>query len=76
MNFEIINWKLEKTFEFKNFSESLDFVNKVGNIAETIWHHPDILIFNYKFVKIYLFTHDENKVSQKDYYLAEIINKI
>ena len=33
---------LEKKFIFKNFLESQNFVNKVGNIAEIEGHHPDI----------------------------------
>lgn len=70
------NWKLEKTFEFKSFSEALKFVNTVWSIAETVWHHPDILIFDYKYVKITLFTHDENSITKKDTYLADLIEKI
>lgn len=76
MTFIEKDWKLEKTFEFKNFSEALKFVNTVWNIAETLWHHPDILIFDYKFVKIVLFTHDENSITKKDTYLADLIEKI
>ena len=31
-----------KKVSFKNFIESQNFVNKVGNIAENEGHHPDI----------------------------------
>ena len=34
---------LIKDFKFKNFKESQNFVNKVGNLAEEENHHPDIL---------------------------------
>ena len=33
---------LEKKFSFKNFLDSQKFVNKVGNIAETEGHHPEL----------------------------------
>ena len=69
--------RLEKTFEFKNFSQALKFINTVGNISETIWHHPDMELFNYKYVKISTTTHDLwNKVTSKDIYLTQLINKI
>ena len=36
------NYFLEKNFKFKNFLESQNFVNKVGEISEKEDHHPDI----------------------------------
>lgn len=43
------NWELaddahriERTFRFRNFRESLAFVQEVGGLAETEGHHPDI----------------------------------
>jgi len=43
--------KLERTFKFKDFNDSIDFVNKVAKIAEKQNHHPDITI-NYNKVTI------------------------
>jgi len=39
-------------------------------------HHPDIFIHSYKKVKIYLFTHSENKITEKDYLLARKIDEL
>ena len=36
------NFYLNKKYNFKNFFESQEFVNKVGTISETEGHHPDI----------------------------------
>jgi 4a-hydroxytetrahydrobiopterin dehydratase len=74
-------WKVKdnllvKEFEFKDFKKAIEFVNYVAEIAEQENHHPDILIYSYKKVKISLFTHSENKITDKDYYLAEKIDKI
>jgi 4a-hydroxytetrahydrobiopterin dehydratase len=33
---------IERTFTFGNFKEALDFVVKVGQLAESEGHHPDI----------------------------------
>jgi 4a-hydroxytetrahydrobiopterin dehydratase len=73
-------WSLEgssisKSFEFTNFKESLDFVNKVGEIAEKAQHHPDILI-NYNQVRLSLSTHSEGGLTRKDFSLAKEIDMI
>ena len=34
--------RIERSFAFKNFKEALDFVTKIGNLAENEGHHPDI----------------------------------
>lgn len=77
---ELNGWDLEesaikKTFEFKNFLESIEFVNKVSTIAEELNHHPDILI-NYNRVTITLSTHDEGGVTDKDINLAKKIENL
>ena len=68
--------RLEKTLIFKNFREALDFVNKVGEVAEAEGHHPDISIFDYKKVRIELYTHAIGGLSENDFILAAKINKI
>jgi 4a-hydroxytetrahydrobiopterin dehydratase len=73
-------WKIEagelvKTFEFKDFTASLHFVNKVGELAEQADHHPDIDI-RYNRVRVALTTHDEGGLTQKDFDLASQTQKI
>ena len=68
---------LQKTFHFKNFREALAFVNKVGEIAEHLQHHPDICIKNYKSVFISTTTHDQGStVTAKDRALAAAVDTI
>jgi 4a-hydroxytetrahydrobiopterin dehydratase len=79
MNDNIPNWtekekKLTSEFEFSNFTEALDFVNKIGKKAEDLQHHPDILMHDYKHVTIMLFTHDEDAITKKDHELAKLID--
>ena len=74
---EEINNTLLKTFEFKGFSEAINFVNKVADLANAQDHHPNIEIFDYKYVKVKLTTHCEgNKVTEKDQKLKEAIDLI
>ncbi len=77
---EMEDWKVEndilsKRFEFKDFAESLEFVNKVGAIAEKHDHHPDIY-FGWGFAEINLTTHDRNGITAFDFAVATDINKI
>jgi len=67
--------KLERTFKFKDFNESIDFVNKVSKIAESQNHHPDIKI-NYNKVKISITDHEKGEVSEKCHKLVKAIDKI
>ena len=66
---------LIKGFKFKNFLESKNFVNKVGEIAETEGHHPDIW-FGWGYAKIKIFTHKIQGLVESDFILAAKINKI
>lgn len=74
----LAGWELEKgeitrTFTFPNFCGSLDFVNRVGELAEAAGHHPDIDI-RYNKVKLTLVTHDAGGLTAKDFELAEKIS--
>ena len=76
-NWNNVGDKLEKKFIFSDFREALSFVNKVGELAEELDHHPDILITNYKEVVISTTTHSEgHKVTEKDTELSKAIDKL
>ncbi|OLS15668.1 MAG: hypothetical protein RBG13Loki_0703 [Promethearchaeota archaeon CR_4] len=67
--------KLEREFKFKNFERALAFVNKVGTIAESEGHHPDIHIY-YSKVLLELYTHAIGGLSENDFIVAAKINAI
>ncbi len=79
---EVENWiliddkKIEKTFSFKDFKAALEFVNKVGEIAESEGHHPNIYMFSFNKVKIDLYTHNIDGLSENDFILASKIDNI
>jgi 4a-hydroxytetrahydrobiopterin dehydratase len=74
-NWTVANEKLSKKFEFPNFAESLDFVNRVGEIAERRDHHPDIL-FGWGYAEFFITTHDRGGITDVDFALAREINEI
>ncbi|MDQ3797855.1 MAG: 4a-hydroxytetrahydrobiopterin dehydratase [Acidobacteriota bacterium] len=71
----VANEKLSKRFEFKNFAESLDFVNRVGEIAERHDHHPDILL-GWGYAEFFITTHDRGGITERDFELAKQIDAI
>tara|TARA_B100001121_G_C18652617_1_gene604854 strand:+ start:759 stop:1103 length:345 start_codon:yes stop_codon:yes gene_type:complete len=66
---------LEKSFKFKDFKESQNFVVKVGDVSENEGHHPDIH-FGWGYVKIDITTHAIEGLSENDFILAAKIDYI
>ena len=60
---------LEKEYSFKNFAEALAFTNKVGALAEEIFHHPDIFLTWGK-VRITIWTHKIDGLNEADFIFA------
>ena len=72
---KVVNGKLSKSFEFKDFIEAFSFMTSVAMHAEKMNHHPEW--FNvYNKVNIDLVTHDLNGISNYDMKLANAIDKI
>lgn len=66
---------LVKDFDFEDFEDTLEFVNKVGKIAEQQGHHPTIT-FTYGEATIEIFTHKIGGLSKSDFILAAKIDQI
>jgi 4a-hydroxytetrahydrobiopterin dehydratase len=60
---------LTRTFKFDDFKAALSFVNRVGEEAEQLDHHPDIDI-RWNKVTLVLSTHSEGGLTQLDMELA------
>lgn len=69
------NQSISRTFEFKDFKESMKFVNAVAELAEEQHHHPDITI-NYNAVTLVLTTHSAGGLTEKDLTLAKAIDQL
>jgi 4a-hydroxytetrahydrobiopterin dehydratase len=67
--------RLEKSFTFKDFVESMKFVNRVADIAEAEGHHPDLHI-HWNMVRVELWTHKINGLHENDFILASKINSL
>lgn len=71
----LIGDTIQKELRFKDFKQSMNFVNKVAEIAEVENHHPDIYVF-YNKVRLILSTHAAKGLTENDFILAAKINGI
>ena len=66
---------ISREFTFKDFVEALAWINKVGALAESEGHHPDIHWWWNK-IKLELSTHAIGGLSNNDFILAAKINQL
>ena len=67
--------KLKKEYKFKNFVQTMGFVNQVALIAQAEDHHPDMLV-SYSQVTVELWTHAVGGLSENDFILAAKIDEL
>ena len=66
---------IHREFRFPDFKQALDFVNRVGALAEQQGHHPDILLAWGK-ADITLWTHSIDGLSESDLIMAAKIDRL
>ena len=74
-NWKLLDNRIEKKFVFTDFLESIQFINAVATIAETMQHHPEWSNV-YNKVTVTLTTHDAGGITQKDITFAEKMDEI
>jgi 4a-hydroxytetrahydrobiopterin dehydratase len=67
--------KIKRIFHFVNFVQTMDFVNRLAEIAEEEGHHPDLHI-SYGKCLVELWTHAINGLSENDFIVAAKIDKL
>jgi 4a-hydroxytetrahydrobiopterin dehydratase len=76
---QLPNWNvvdehhITREFKFPDFQQALDFVNRVGAVAEEQGHHPDIFLAWGK-VEITLWTHSAKGLTESDFIMAAKID--
>ena len=60
---------LSKGYEFPNFAAALEFVNRVGAVAESEGHHPDVE-FGWGYARLKIYTHAVGGLTESDFILA------
>ena len=75
MGWRLIDGALEKTFAFKNYYETMAFVNALAFIAHTEDHHPDLAV-SYGKCGVRFNTHDVNGISASDIFCASKVDAL
>lgn len=66
---QLVAGAIEKTFTFKNYHETLGFVNALAWIANTEDHHPELRVF-YDRCVVRFDTHSVGGISMNDFICA------
>ena len=67
--------RLQRKFEFRNFVEALDFVNKVGALSEEEGHHPDVS-FGWGYCTVVFYTHKIKGLHENDFIMSAKVNEL
>ncbi|MEJ5338667.1 MAG: 4a-hydroxytetrahydrobiopterin dehydratase [Aquificaceae bacterium] len=73
-------WAFEEGFivreySTKNWKETVFLFNAIASLAEAHWHHPDVEA-GFKKIRVKLTTHEAGGITDRDFSLAEEIEKI
>jgi 4a-hydroxytetrahydrobiopterin dehydratase len=68
--------RIRRDWTVKNFGEGLAFFSRIGQIAETEGHHPDLHLEDYRHVWVELWTHSVGGLTQNDFVLAAKIDRV
>ena len=75
MGWRLIDGALEKSFSFKDFHQTMGFVNALAFIANTENHHPDLQV-SYGRCTVRFNTHDVNGISVSDFFCASKVDAL
>ena len=67
--------KITKEFHFKSYMQTLNFVNRIGQLAEKEGHHPVMHVYFVK-LQVELWTHAILGLSENDFILAAKIDQL
>jgi 4a-hydroxytetrahydrobiopterin dehydratase len=75
LGWRLIDGSLEKTYGFKNYYETIAFVNAVAFIANAEDHHPDLAL-SYNKCTVRFNTHDVQGISVSDFFCASKVDAL
>jgi len=82
LSHQLPNWTvvdehhITRTFTFPDFQKALAFVNRIGAVAEEENHHPDLCLHGWNHLRIELYTHTADGISENDLIMAAKFNEL
>jgi len=68
--------RIEKSWRAIDFQAAMDFLARVGQLAEQEAHHPELHLERYRHVRIEIWTHAIGGLSESDFILAAKIDQV
>lgn len=68
--------RIRRDWQVKNFAAGVEFLQRVADVAENEWHHPDIHLEVFRSLWIEIHTHAIGGLSENDFILAAKINRL
>ncbi|WP_336343732.1 4a-hydroxytetrahydrobiopterin dehydratase [Halalkalicoccus ordinarius] len=65
--------EIVRTFEFDDYLAGVEFVQRVGELAEEEFHHPEMIV-GYEEVEVRFTSHEEGGITDQDVEMAERTN--
>ena len=67
---------LVRDLQVENFAAALALVNRIGEVAEALDHHPDILLHGWNKIRLSVTTHDTGGLTERDFELAARVEEL
>ncbi len=67
---------LRRRLLFPDFMAVINFVNRLGDLAEAQQHHPDFLVHGYRRMRLDFATHSIGGLSLNDFIMAAKVNEL
>jgi 4a-hydroxytetrahydrobiopterin dehydratase len=72
-DWHLVDGHLSRLFKFPTYLEGIDFVVRVGDIAESLDHHPDMHV-GYCQVRLSTISHDVGELTDRDLNLVDQVD--
>ena len=72
---QLLDQRIEKTYDFKNYYQTMAFVNAIAWVSHREDHHPDITV-GYNKCRVEYTTHAVNGLSENDFICAAKIDTL
>lgn len=76
-----VRWQREadaivRSWQFEDFAQAIEFVNRVAEVAEQSGHHPDILLHGWNKVRLSLTSHSAGGLTAADFEMARKLDAL
>lgn len=68
--------RIRRQWQTRDFASGVEFIQRVGELAENEGHHPDLHLVDYRKLTIELSTHGVRELTENEFILAAKIDAL